>query len=285
MNCYVKIILIAASLLFISCSEQNNIIRIKGSDTEVNVSVLIAEVFHNYNPIQFISVSGGGSGLGIASLLNNTADIANSSRRINENEITLFKQRGIIIDSFIFAQDAIAFIVNKSIPIDTLDIKELSNLLNGQYINWNEISTYNSPVNIYGRQSNSGTHDYIKKKLNIEFSSYAKEMNGNAQILEAIRQDNTGIGYVGAGYVMHLDANDKVKVLFIRNGRNDIGESPLNPESIKYNRYYFQRPLYQYYKRQTSYKIKQLLKFEYSKEGIKCIKESGYYPANPLDIN
>ena len=70
------------------------------------------------------------------------------------------------------------------------------------------------PINIYGRQSNSGTHDFIKKKLGIDFTPYAKQMNGNAQILEAIKADHSGIGYVGAGYVSH-GGSKGIKVLSI----------------------------------------------------------------------
>src|SRR5260221_10796080 len=98
-------------VLLSSCSPDNKTIRIKGSDTEVNLSAQLAESFHEINSAVFVSISGGGSGLGIASLLNGTADIANSSRTINKKEIELFEKQGARIDSFVFAQDAIAFVV------------------------------------------------------------------------------------------------------------------------------------------------------------------------------
>ena len=186
-----------------SCSRDNTTIKIKGSDTEVNLAVQIAEAFHSVNPAIFISISGGGSGLGIASLLNGTADLANSSRSINTMEIQLFQKRSITIDSFVFAQDAIAFVVAEDLPLDSVRTDELARILDGTYTNWYLLTGKDLPINIYGRQSNSGTHDFVKSKLSIEFSIHAKEMNGNAQILEAIKTDHSGIGYVGAGYVIH----------------------------------------------------------------------------------
>src|SRR5262245_44318073 len=93
-------------LTLLSCSNLPFSIKIKGSDTEVNLAVQLAEGFHAANKDLFISISGGGSGLGIASLLNGTAEIANSSRSINQKEKELFQQKNIVIDSFIFARDA-----------------------------------------------------------------------------------------------------------------------------------------------------------------------------------
>ncbi|MDQ3393662.1 MAG: substrate-binding domain-containing protein [Bacteroidota bacterium] len=198
MKCSVLYIL----LFFYSCSADKGTIKVKGSDTEVNLAVLLVEAFHDKNDSLLISVSGGGSGLGIASLLNGTADIANSSRSINEEEIALFSNKSIQLSTFNFAEDAIAFVVSDKLPLDSINTKDLANILKGDYINWSQLVKKDIPINIYGRQSNSGTYEFIKKILDIHFSSHAKQLNGNAQILEAIKADNSGIGYVGAGYVM-----------------------------------------------------------------------------------
>ncbi|MDR6563560.1 MULTISPECIES: PstS family phosphate ABC transporter substrate-binding protein [unclassified Arcicella] len=264
--------------LLFSCSHNDDTIKIKGSDTEVNLAVQLAESFHQTNSEVFVSISGGGSGLGIASLLNNTADIANSSRSINKVEIDLFKQRGIPIDSFIFAQDAIAFVVASDFPIDSINTQNLANVFGGKFKDWSPIIGKRLPINIYGRQSNSGTHDFVKKRLKIEFSPYAKQMNGNAQILEAIKADHSGIGYVGAGYVIH--GNKGIKVLTIYDKENQKAVSPLDAAMIRAGKYYFQRPLYQYYKSDSYLKIKPFLDFEKSKIGKKIIQTSGYYPVN-----
>jgi phosphate transport system substrate-binding protein len=133
------------------------------------------------------------------------------------------------------------------------------------------------PVNIYGRQSNSGTHDFVKTKLGIEFTPYAKQMSGNAQILEAIRADHSGIGYVGAGYVSQ-GGSKGIKVLPVYETENEPAISPLDSSMIAAGKYFFQRPLFQYYITSSYNKIKPFIEFEKSDEGKKIIHASGYYP-------
>lgn len=118
-----------------SCSSKNDTIKIKGSDTEVNLAVQFAEEFHKKNSEVLVSISGGGSGLCIASLLNGNADIANYSRSIKENELALFRKKNIELDSFIFAQDAIAFIVSDKTPIDSISVLNIAKILSGEYKN------------------------------------------------------------------------------------------------------------------------------------------------------
>jgi phosphate transport system substrate-binding protein len=270
---YVVLLIVFA----VSCSKKGNTIRVKGSDTEVNLSVLLAESYHRVDPDLMISIAGGGSGLGITSLLNNTADVANSSRTMKDGEWEIFRSKGIEVDSFIFAVDAIAFVVSAEMPFDSISIPDLAGILSGEVNNWNGLSGEDMPINIYGRQSNSGTHDFIKKKLNLEFSPHAKQMNGNAQIIEAIKSDRSGIGYVGAGYVSHQQGS-AIKVLNIYSGKNQAAISPFDTAMIAAGKYFFQRPLYQYYRKSSYKKILPLLAFEGSEEGRKIIRLSGYYP-------
>lgn len=261
-----------------SCASDTETIRVKGSDTEVNLAVQLAESFHQADPNVFVSISGGGSGLGITSLLNGTADIANSSRSIKGEEIALFKKHGMTIDSFVFAQDAIAIIVSGDLPIDSISTEALADILSGRRTNWSAFTRNDMPINIYGRQSNSGTHDFIKQKLKIEFTPYAKQMNGNSQILEAIKADHSGIGYVGAGYVRGEKTG--IKILLVSDREDKKAISPLDSEMIAAGEYYFQRPLFQYYKASSYNKVKPFLDFEKSNVGISIIQASGYYPVN-----
>ena len=262
--------------LFSGCSSNTETIKVKGSDTEVNLAVLLSESFHTENDTLLVSVSGGGSGLGIASLLNGTADLANASRSINPAELLLFRKKNIPLGSFIFAQDAIAFVVSDKLPLDSISTTHLADLLSGTTKNWSGLIKKDLPVTIYGRQSNSGTHDFVKNILKIKFSPYAKQMNGNAQILESVKMDYSGIGYVGAGYVMK--GNEKgIKILKIYTG-NTPAVSPLDAAKIASGGYFFQRPLYQYYKKTAYQKVKPFLDFEKSAPGLKIINTSGYYP-------
>ncbi len=273
-----RLVVFAVALIFFSCSSQTNTLKIKGSDTEVNLAVLLAEEFHQEHPDLFVSVSGGGSGLGIASLLNRNADIANSSRALKEGERELFSRRELILDSFIFAQDAIAFVVSDELQIDSISTSEIAKILSGEVNNWFALAGQNTPINIYGRQSNSGTYDYVKEILGIHFCPHAKQMNGNAQILEAIKSDNSGFGYVGAGYVMEGTLKGIKPLLVYTENSEPI--SPLNADKIASGEYFFQRPLFQYYNKGDSARIKPFLDFEKSKKGKQIIKSSGYYPVN-----
>jgi len=256
------------------------IIEIKGSDTEVNVAARLAEDFYKTNATYNISVSGGGSGLGIASLVNGETDIANSSRPMTTDEIALMKKRKIDCDTFAFAEDAVAFIVSSNFPMDSLTVEQLANILSGKLLNWSLLTGKNMTINIYGRQSNSGTYEFVKNKLGIKYTNRAKEMNGNAQIIEGIKADKSGIGYVGAGYVMKENAPSGlgVKVLKIASSANAKAISPLDEEAIAQRRYFFQRPLYQFIKRESIKKVQPFIAYEQSPRGLAIIKASGYYP-------
>lgn len=272
-----KYVFLLCAILLCSCSSNNKAIKVKGSDTEVNLAVDLAENFYKVNDDFSVAISGGGSGLGIASLLNGQVDIANSSRPLNAEEDSLFKIRGIRIKTVIFAEDATAFIVGKDFPLDSIDVPSLKKILSGEYKTWRPVTGKNTPVNIYGRQSNSGTHSFVSKKLKIQFSRDAKEMNGNAQIMEGIKMDDSGIGYVGAGYILHGVQDQSVKVLKICEQPGQLSVSPMDEKAIQEKRYYFQRPLYQFIPVTSWEKVSAFIDFEKGPEGRKIIQDSGYY--------
>lgn len=273
-----KSLIIFSSLLLFSCGDQNHSIKMKGSDTEVNLAVNLAEKYALVDSDFSIAISGGGSGIGITSLLNGQADIANSSRPLSDREIEQFEKKNIKLRTVVFAEDATAFVVHKDLPIDDIDLETLAKILNGEITNWNQITTIDLPINIYGRQSSSGTHSFIKKKLKIEFSNTAKEMTGNAQILEGVKADKSGIGYVGAGYISHESSmNNTVKILNIKETPTSQAYSPIDSETINNSLYFFQRPLYQFILEDSWKKVKPFIDFENSEVGQQLIKEHGYY--------
>jgi phosphate transport system substrate-binding protein len=267
-------------IILLSCSQGERTLKIKGSDTEVNLVAELAENYHQTNKQAFLSVSGGGSGLGIASLINGQADIANSSRELNEIEKQMFRERGIELDTFLFAEDAIAFIVSPTLSLDTLTVDDLAAVLSGKVSNWKSLTDSSLSINIYGRQSNSGTYEFVKNKLHIQFSTSAKEMNGNAQIIEAIKSDASGIGYVGAGYVMNNrnGLNSKVKVLAISPAKGQLAQSPIDTSAIFNHDYFFRRYLFQFIRRSSSKVAEPFIAFEKSEAGIRMIRNAGYYP-------
>lgn len=273
-----NLILFIGLFLFFSCGDKDRSIKMKGSDTEVNLAINLAEQYASMNPEFSIAISGGGSGLGITSLLNGQADIANSSRPLSENEIQQFADKDINLRTIVFAEDATAFVVHKDLPIDEIDLLTLGKILSGAIKNWSELTPVNLPINIYGRQSSSGTHSFIKSKLNIEFSQAAKEMTGNAQIIEGVKADKSGIGYVGAGYLSdNVELDQGIKPLSIKETENAIAYSPKDIETINKSLYYFQRPLYQFVLNDSWEKVQPFIDFEHSEKGQEMIKDHGYY--------
>jgi len=264
-------------VLLMACSNNDKAIKVKGSDTEVNLAVNLAENFYKVNDDFSVAISGGGSGLGIASLLNGQADVANSSRPLNAEEDSLFRGKGIDIRTVIFAEDATAFIVQKDFPVDSIDVPTLAKILDGTYKTWKPVTGQDETINIYGRQSNSGTQSFVRKKLKIEFSRDAKEMNGNAQIMESVKMDDSGIGYVGAGYILHDGSNQPIKVLKISAQKGTPAVSPLDKQAIIARKYYFQRPLYQFIPATSWGKVSAFIDFEKGPVGRKLIQASGYY--------
>lgn len=261
-----------------ACSSGEESLKIKGSDTEVNLAVELAESFRSKNDHYSLAVSGGGSGLGIASLYNGQADIANSSRPLSDDEKQLFKEKGIELKTNVFAEDATAFVVNSNISIDEIDVPTLAKIFSGEIKNWQSVTGQNLPINIYGRQSSSGTHSFVQKKLKIKFTPQAKEMNGNAQIMEGIKVDPSGIGYVGAGYLLNESGGHKqVKSLKIKETTSAVAVSPLDHEAIKKKIYFFQRPLFQFIPAESWEKAKAFIDFEKSETGKEIIRKSGYY--------
>ncbi|MGO1519922.1 MAG: PstS family phosphate ABC transporter substrate-binding protein [Sphingobacterium sp.] len=273
-----RLLLAAALLLSSACSSNSNAIKMKGSDTEVNLAVNLAEKFTKLDPTFNIAISGGGSGLGITSLMNGQADIANSSRPLSAEEKAQFKQKDIELKTVVFAEDATAFVVHKDLPLDEIDAETLARILDGSILNWSEITDISLPINIYGRQSSSGTHSFIKKKLTIEFANTAKEMTGNAQIIEGVKADRTGIGYVGAGYVgQDPTAPRGIKVLSISVNQDEPAISPMDQQAINAGTYFFQRPLYQFILAESWAKVRPFVNFERSPAGRDLIAEHGYY--------
>lgn len=261
-----------------SCSNDEHTIKMKGSDTEVNLAVNLAEQFNKTDPSFSIAISGGGSGLGITSLMNGQADIANSSRPLTDKEEQLFREKNIRLKTIVFAEDATAFVVHEDNPMEEIDIRTLGKLLNGEIIAWETVSGLDQPVNIYGRQSSSGTYAFVKEKLKINYSPKAKEMTGNAQILESIKIDKSGIGYVGAGYISQkTEGNKGIRVLKIKEHPGSQAVSPLDPESIKNRQYFFQRPLYQFIPVTSWEKVKPFIDYETRGAGREIIENSGYY--------
>jgi len=270
-------------LLLSGCTHRNiETITVKGSDTEVNLVLQLAEAYMDTDPEVSVNVTGGGSGVGIAGLLNGRIDVANSSREINEHEYQLAKERHIAIESFVFAADALAIICHPSVSLDSLTINDLGKIFSGEIQNWPQLGGNNGAISLYGRQSNSGTFMYFRERvLGKDYAPSIKQMNGNAQILEAVKADPNAIAYIGFGYLTDesgaLRPGIKVIKLAAQSGQNAV--SPLDRMAIKAGLYPLTRPLFQCTNGAPVGKVQAFYAFEKSEAGQKIIAKNGYLPA------
>ena len=265
------------------CPESNaqTLIQIKGSDSEVNLVQRLAEVFMKKHPDANIAVTGGGSGTGIAALINKKTDIANSSRDLSPKEEEEAKKAGVQPFRIIFATDGISVVTHPANPISKLTLEQLGKIFKGEIINWKEVGGKDAKISLYGRQSNSGTYVFFREfVVKADYSPHMKAMNGNAQIVEAIKKDKDGIGYVAVGYV--VDEKGKImpgiKILNIATDAQSEAYSPAKMENVMSKKYSITRPLNQYTNGIPSGKLSNFIKFELSKEGQEIVRKEGFFP-------
>ena len=254
-------------------------IVVKGSDTEVNLVLQLAEAFMDTDPAVSVSVTGGGSGVGIAALLNGRATVANSSRELNAHELALAAERQVAIEPFAFAADALAVICHPSVPLDSLCLADLGRIFSGQTASWQPSG---QPVSLYGRQSNSGTFMYFRERvLGRDYAPALKQMNGNAQILEAVRADPNAIGFIGFGYLTNESGALRagIKVVRLAAERGQAAVSPLDRAAVGAGLYPLTRPLFQFTDGAPTGKLRAFFEFEKSAAGQAIIAKNGYLTA------
>jgi phosphate transport system substrate-binding protein len=258
-----------------AATAKEEMIQIKGSDTLINMVQVLAEIYMKGHPDVKIAVTGGGSGTGIAALINKKCDIANASRTITAKEVESATKAGIETKRVVVAIDGLSIIVNEKNNIDKLTVDEIGKIYRGDIKNWKEVGGSDISVSLYGRQSNSGTYDFMKENvLKGEFSTSMKAMNGNAQIIEGVKQDAGGIGFVGVGYAKEATG---ITVLSVASSPSLGYFSPLNTMNIKTGNYPITRPLNQYVDGMPKGAVKDFIEFEISKEGQKIIEQQGFY--------
>jgi len=256
-------------------------IQIKGSDTLVNLVQILAEEYMAKNPGTAIAVLGGGSGTGITGLINKTCDIADHSREWKQKEIDQAWEKGVSPRFFIVAVDGVSIIVNEKNPLGKLTMADVGAIYRGDVKNWKAVGGPDKAVSLYGRQSNSGTYVFMQEHVlgNKNYSTDMKEMNGNAQIIEGILQDEGGIGYVGVGYL--FDENGKIrkglKVLDISKQPGGQSYSPLDKAAVDSGNYPVARPLYQATNGKPNADVAAFIAWETGPEGQKIVEREGFF--------
>lgn len=256
-------------------------IQIKGSDTMVNLGQVWAEEYMKKNPNVSIAVTGGGSGTGIAAMIDGRTDIAQASRAMKDKEITMAKDRGVDPVEHVVATDALSVIVNPANPVSKLTISQLSDIFTGKTTNWKQVGGRDASIILLSRDRSSGSHIFFlehvlrkgKEKGTEEFAKFALMLPSTEAIASQVSTDKNAIGYVGIGYVKPKQH----KVLAI--GKTDAG--PFVKPSIETainGTYPIARPLYWYTRGEPKGAVKGFLDYVVSPEGQKEAEKVGFAP-------
>lgn len=262
-------LLIALSLLSISASAQ----RIKGSDTVLPVAQQTAERFMNQYPDTRVTVTGGGTGVGISALLDNTTDIAMASRPIKFSEKMKIKSAGEDVAEIVVAYDALAVVAHPSNPVKQLTRQQLEDIFRGKITNWKQVGGDDRKIVVYSRETSSGTYEFFKESVlkNKNYMASSLSMPATGAIIQSVSQTKGAIGYVGLAYV-----SPRVKTLSVSyDGKHYAAPTVENATNKTYP---IVRPLYYYYNVKKKAEIDPLIQYILSPDGQDIIKKSGYIP-------
>lgn len=254
-------------------TEQQSL-TIKGSDTMVQLGQRWAEEYMNEHPGVIIQVTGGGSGTGIAALINGSTDIAQASRmmREEEKEETL-AERGAEVDETPVALDALAVYINNDNPVRSLTIDQLSAIFRGEILNWSEVGGADAAIVLYGRDNSSGTYAFFREHVmdEADFAPAYQALPGTAAIINAVSKDPAGVGYGGIGYLQGVSA---------LNIRPTASDEPIEPteENVLTNKYPLSRSLYFYTAGKPEGLAAEFVDWVLSPEGQGIVTEVGYVP-------
>jgi len=254
-------------------------ITVKGSDTMVILGQRWAEVFMSKNPGLTIQVTGGGSGTGIAALINGTTDICEASRPMKDSEKADVKaKRGKDVLELPVAVDGLAVYVNEANPLTELTLAQIKSIYTGAVKNWKDVGGSDQKIILYSRENNSGTYVYFKEHVleNGDYYPTAQTLPGTAAVINAVAKDQRGIGYGGIAY------GKGIKHLNIKKDANSPAIAP-TMENVLAAKYPISRYLYWYIAGPPQGDARKLVDWVYSKEGQEIVEKVGYYPLNDTD--
>ena len=246
--------------------------KLKGSDTVLPLAQKEAEVFGKKTG-NSVTVIGGGSGVGIAALLEGTTEIAMASRKMKFDEKVKFQESGKSLVEKIIAFDALAVVVNPSNAVSNLTRAQLEGIFTGKITNWKQVGGADMKIIPYSRESSSGTYEFFKEHvmLNKNYVSTILSMPATGAIIQSVSQTKGAIGYVGLAYV-----NKTVKAIHASfDGKTFVEPSMKNAINKTYP---IVRPLYFYMDKKMAVKAKPLVDFIMSEEGQKIVEQVGYVP-------
>ncbi len=248
--------------------------KIKGSDTVLPLTQKEAESFMKSNKSIKVTVTGGGSGVGLSALVDGTTDIAMSSRKIKMGEKMKLQDAGKSFKEITIAFDALSVIVNPQNKVSQLTREQLEGIFTGKIKNWKEVGGDDLKIVVYSRETSSGTYEFFKEHVlkNKNYATNVLSMPATGAIIQSVSQTTGAIGYVGLAY---LDKSVKDLKVSYDKGKSFVGASM---ETAKNKSYPVVRPLYYYYLNSDEKKVKPFVDFVLSPQGQKLVEEVGYVP-------
>lgn len=249
-------------------------ITIKGSDTMVIMNARLAEAFMTAHPDVQIQVTGGGSGVGIAALINGTTDLAAASRPIKTSETDKLKQR-FATPGFAtpIARDGLSVYLNEANPVKELTLEQLRGIYTGAITNWKQVGGKDAQIILYSRENSSGTYSYFKDNvlLGKDYAPRAQTLQGTAAVVNAVAKDANGIGYGGAAYAKGI------KFAAVKKDAKSPAVLP-SLETVRNGSYPISRYLYLYSRVKPSKEMKLFLDWALGPEGQEIVTKVGYFP-------
>ena len=249
-------------------------VTIKGSDTMVIMNARLAETFMAKTPGTIIQVTGGGSGVGIAALINGTTDVAASSRPIKASEVDKLKARFATPGyAYPIARDGLSVYLHTSNAVKELTLAQIRDIYLGKITNWKDIGGKRALIILHSRENSSGTYTYFKDNVLMgrDFSPRAQTLQGTAAVVNAVANDPNGIGYGGAAYAKGI------KFAAVKKDDKSPGILP-SLETVRSGQYPITRYLYLYTRVKASKEMKAFIDWATGPEGQGIVTKVGYFP-------
>jgi phosphate transport system substrate-binding protein len=246
-------------------------ITLKGSDTLLMLGQRWAELYMQKNPGVVIQVTGVGSGVGIAALINGSTDICQASRSMKDSEKKKLRERYFNMGTEIpVAKDGVTIYINEKNPVDELTLDQIRDIYTGKTTNWSQLGGPDAKIIVYGRENSSGTYVFFRESAmkNADYTSSMQSLPGTAAVVNAVAKDKFGIGYGGAAYAKG------VKEVAIKTAQGSFRPTT---ETVKSGQYPLSRDLYWYLRGKPSGEIKKMIDWVLSPEGQEVVKKVGYF--------
>jgi phosphate transport system substrate-binding protein len=265
--------LLAAALAAVPAAASAQAVTVKGSDTMVILAQRWAEEYMKKSPGKKVEVTGGGSGVGIAALVNGTTDIADASRSIKPEEAAKVQAKfGVAPEETAVAKDGVAIYVNEKNPLQQITAAQLRDIYSGDVANWKEVGGPDAPIVLYSRENSSGTYVFFKEHVlqNGDYSPRAQTLPGTAAVVNAVAKERNGIGYGGAAYAKGVK---ELRVV----GTDGQAYLP-SAENVKSGKYPLSRSLFMYTRGKPQGEAKSFIDYCLSPAGQSIVTQVGYYP-------